>query len=869
MNDVDPNDIESVSVLKDAASTSIYGARAAYGVILITTKRGKKGVKVSYATNVAWSAPTLWPEMADGMSTALAHNDAAINSGKAPWYDEDALERLRQNLENPGSAPGMIPTPDGQSWDIENTGMKGTANEDWRSLIFNDWAPQQKHNLSISGGNERVNYYLSGGYFTEEGLLKQLTDDYTRYNLDAKINANATSWMDLSFLVKYKHGKEEYPWKQGFGRSYLINWLNKIKPGTPSKYPGTDIWTPQSGVNSWRAEREEYIKEQLVVSPRIILEPVKGWVTNIEFNFRTNNNHQTISKEEAFSMRPDGEMIYGSREGTGYTSNMYTNDYMSPNIYSTYSRSFGKHNLAAMAGYQHEVYKYSNLLANTTHLLSDEVPSILTGIGEKTVEDQLGHWATQSFFGRLNYNFDEKYLFEINLRRDGSSRFEPDERWGTFPSFSAGWVVSKENFFPETDIINFLKIRASYGSLGNQNVANYLYIPILETYESYWLFGGQRIPTIWSPDITSINLTWEKVSTIDFGIDVRSMDNKLAVTFDWYESRTTDLAGPGVILPAVLGTAMPKRNDGEINTRGWELEIAWKNRVGDFSYGFKGVLSDYISKVVKYNNLNKLLNTIDWGDWQIPTYYDGKDIGEIWGFETDGLYQSDEEVTDRGIDQTFLYSGAWNAGDVKYVDKDGDNAINIGDNTLDNPGDRVVIGNNTPRFQYGFQANASWKGIDFSMLWQGIGKRDLDVRTRGTFRGPADAAMHSTCYVDHLDYWRDDTSPLDANPDAYFPIPYSEYGGRNDKNYLYPSDRYIQNGAYIRLKNVQLGYTIPSRITRKVHLSGVRFYLSGENLLTFTKLMFFDPEAFSGRYYGPGDAYPLSRTVSMGLNINF
>jgi len=871
MNDIDPNDIESISVLKDAASTAIYGARAAYGVILITTKKGEMGTKVSYSTNFGWSAPTIWPEMADAMSSVHAHNDAAINAGfSLPWYDDDAIDRLEQNLADPGSAPAVLPTPNGLGWEMENTGMRAVANEDWRSIIFNDWAPQQKHNLSISGGNEAVNYYLSGGYFAEEGILKQLTDDYTRLNLDAKINAKATSWMNMSFLVKYKQGKEEYPWSPGFGRDYLINWLNKIKPGTPSKYPGTDIWTAQSRVQQWQAWREEYKKKQLVISPRIILEPVKGWVTNLELNYRTNNNHQAITINQWYWMRPDEELVYDPpRSGTEYTSNMYSNEYLSPNIYSTYTRSFGKHNLNVLAGYQHEIYTYSDLLTKSTNLLNDATPSISTAVGEYTVDDRLGHWATQSFFGRLNYNFSEKYLFEFNLRRDGSSRFEPDERWGTFPSFAAGWVLSKENFFPLIDQINFLKLRASYGSLGNQNVGNYLYVPILSVDQSYWLFGGERLWSVWSPDATSINLTWEKVNTIDFGIDVRSLDNKLAVTFDWYESHTNDLVGPGTILPAVLGTAVPKRNEGEITTRGWELEITWKNRTGDFAYGLKGVLSDYVSRVTKYNNPTKILSTFDWWGWEEPTYYDDKVIGEIWGYETAGLFQSDADVTDWGIDQNYIYSGAWYPGDVKYVDKDGDGAITIGDNTIDNHGDMVVLGNNTPRFLFGLNANASWKGFDISMLWQGIAKRDLDVRTRGTFRGPADAAMHATCYVDHLDYWRDDTSPLGANPDAYFPRPYSEYTGSNDKNYLYPTDRYLQNGAYIRLKNIRLGYTFPKSMTQKVFISNLRIYVSGENLLTFTKLMFFDPEAFSGRYYGPGDAYPLSRTVSLGININF
>jgi TonB-linked SusC/RagA family outer membrane protein len=756
----------------------------------------------------------------------------------------------------------MLPKPDGMTWDVMNTGMKAVANVDWNDLILKNWAPRQKHNLSISGGTENINYYVSAGYYDEKGLLKIGNEWYKKYTIDTKIEAKATSWMKISFLAKYRHGHENFPWNQHWGRAWIMNWISKIKPGLPAKYDGSDIWTLESRIGEWELLREDYIRKQLVASPRITLEPVAGWVTNIELNYVVNNDQYETMVKQVPWLRPNGEIAYRptTRAETEYNSSLFSNEYLSPNIYSSYTRSFGRHNLNVMAGYQQEVYKYNDLMAESFHVVTDAVPSIATAVGEKKINDNVGHWATRSVFGRLNYNFSERYLLEINIRRDGSSRFEEDERWGTFPSLSAGWIISNENFFPLTDQIDFLKIRGSYGTLGNQNVANYLYVPRLPTKQTdYWLFSGERPWTVGAPDLTSVNLTWEKVKTIDFGIDFRTLNNRLAATFDWYQSLTTDLVGPGEALPSVLGTAVPKKNEGEIQTRGWELEISWKSRVNDFSYGFRGVLSDYIAKVTNYRNPTKILST----------YYEGMVLGEIWGFESGGLYQSDADIEAWGIDQSYIYNGTWYPGDQKYIDKNGDDKIDIGSNTVDDPGDKVILGNNTPRFQYGLSANASWKGFDISILFQGIAKRDLDMRTLGVFRGPANGPMHAGCLVDHLDYWRDDTSPLGANPDAYFPRPYSQYIGQNGKNYNYPVDRWMQNGAYLRLKNVILGYTLPASLTQKVFISNARIYLSGENLLTFTDLMFFDPESFAGRWYGAGDAYPLSKMYSIGLTVTF
>ncbi|HVT84255.1 MAG TPA: TonB-dependent receptor [Chitinophagaceae bacterium] len=866
INSINPSDIESISVLKDAASTAIYGARAAYGVILITTKSGKNnktGANISYTTNLTLSKPVYFPHLVDAMDFALVANDAAINEGLAPWYSPDALSRLAQNIKSPGSAPTMYGNPNGLTWAIGAEGLGAAANTDWYDIFFKKNAFHQRHNLSVSNSNGKVDYYISAGWYDEQGLLRYGHESYNQYNFDGKINAKATSWANVSVLFKYNYGEQDFPWQIDLGRGRIYDMMTKIKPTMPEFYPGTNIFTMESRIEEWQAERDNTRNRQLSISPRVTIEPIKNWVTNIDLNYTTDDNREVYTATEWYWMQPNGQLANGlAKNATYYNPNLYTDGYLSPNIYSSYTRSFGKHNLTLLAGYQQETYNYFNLSATTTYLLSDNVPSINTGVGSHTTSDGIGHWSTQSAFGRFNYNYNDKYLLEANLRADGSSRFAPGKRWGEFPSVSAGWVISKEKFAPLKKQINFLKLRASYGALGNQNVNNYLYIPTLGIAQSNWLFGGARLWTVSPPNLSSINLTWEKVATMDFGTDWSILRNRLSGSFDWYETHTTDLVGPGVALPSVLGTGVPLQNGGEVRTRGFELEFTWKDHIGDFYYQIGGNLANNISVVTKYNNPTKLLST----------YYEGEVLGEIWGYKTAGLFQSTDDVS-KWVDQSYLYSGKWNPGDLKYVDLNGDKKIGIGTNTKNDHGDKTIIGNSLPRYLYGFNFGVSWKGFEFSAFFQGVGKRDLwlgDLYNGNVLRGPANGPLHMMVYKQHMDYWRDASSPLGANPNAYFAKPYSVYDGDNGKNYDNPTDRFLQNGAYLRVKNLRIGYTIPKTITKKAMISNARVYLSGENLFVISKLKLLDPEETAGAdLNGAGRIYPLSKSLSFGLDLNF
>lgn len=880
ITDVDPEDIESVSILKDAASCSIYGAKAAFGVVLVTTKKGKDGgdINITYSNSFARTDMLNMPQKTDAVSYAHLINQSQINQSGSPYYTDENFANIVQNAKEPGSAPEMY--RNGNKWQTGAFGLKNTASYDWDDIMFKDYGSRKKHNLSFSGGTEKLSFYLSGGMYDEQGIIKPADDLYKRYNVSATINAEIFDWLSMSFLTKYRYSETEYPTtsyeETGSQRSALINWIQRIKPTAAIYYPGTELYTSDNRLDNISNNKVNQTARQLVIAPRFIIEPIKDWVTNIEFNYTTNDNKNTYQSFTFSSARPkadgsyDSDIIPPAKQGN-IMLKLFTNSYISPNVFSQYTKSIAKHNFLIMAGYQSETYRYTDLRGDGSDLLTKNIAAIKTAVGNNTVTDYLGNWSTQGVFGRFNYNYDEKYLLEVNARYDGTSKFSDGNRWGFFPSVSGGWVASKENFFPFKDVIDVFKLRASYGSIGNQNVASYLYLPGMGVGLSNYLFTdqGSQPWQVSMPDMASVDLGWETVTTTDIGFDAQLLNNRLGFTFDWYESVTSDLVSPGPQLPSVLGTGMPKKNEGEVTTKGWEFEVSWNSSVNDFSYGAKVILNDYMSTVTMYNNPDKLIPNVNaYADYQ--GYYEGMELGTIWGMETEGLFQTQEEI-DGWHDQSQVSSSSYpfKPGDVKYVDQNNDGIINIGENTVDESGDRVILGNNTPRFHFGISGNAAWKEFDMSFLIQGVAKREVDVRNFGTFRGAANGPLHISVYDEHMDYWRDETSPLGANPDAYFPNSYLTYDGRNQKNFRYVTDRYLQDAAYIRLKNLQIGYTLPRKISEKALMSKARIYISGENLLTGTNLMFFDPEAFQGHNTRVGSQYPLSRAFSIGLNINF
>ena len=613
LNDIDPEDIESVSVLKDAAAASIYGSRAAGGAILVTTKSGKNmngGIRVNYSNNFSISQPTEWPESASAIDFAYAVNDARINNNQNPYHDDTDLANILSNMANPGSAPSISSNAAGTNWSYGSIGIDATGATDWDDIIFKDWASKQKHNLSIAGGDEKLNFYLSTGAYDEGGLLAVGKESYQRYNLDAKISAKANKWLTIELLTKVLKSNSDFPTEAGnnsvaWNKSRTLDLISKLKPTLPFVDPihGSEL-LQHKYYTSWDTQRATSKKNQFILIPKIIIEPIKDLKITAQFNYKRDNNLNEITILSSQVIRPEGLVDKVSQEGTSYNPTLTSNEYFSPNIFASYDKSIGNHNLHATVGYQSEVNNYHAIAGNTDYLVTNNVVSLSTSLDDdQLVNDVINHWATQSVFSRFRYNFKEKYLFEFSYRTDGSSRFAPGDRWAGFPSYSAGWNVAKEDFWP-IDAINTFKLRGSYGTLGNQNVANYLYLSTIDlnTSGTSYLFNGERQTYALTPGLGSENLTWEKVKTTDIGFDLSAFNNKLDLGFSWYRTDIDGMAAQGLDLPAQLGTTAPLTNIGTSRVQGWEIEATWRQNLGDFGYSIRGVLSDYKRTIVDYPN---------------------------------------------------------------------------------------------------------------------------------------------------------------------------------------------------------------------------------------------------------------------------
>lgn len=842
INNLNPDDIESISVLKDAASSAIYGARAAFGVVLVTTKRGRNdGVSISYSNNFSFAAPTIVPHSVDSKRFATYLNVASANDGNPPLFQNIILSYIDQYLAGEIDY-WTAPFPLAPQYWLLNQGA--WANTDWYDINYKKWVPNTLHNLSISGGDQKTQYYVSGSVFDQSGLLNFGKDDYGRYTLNTKINTRILDWLRFNLASKFSSVNIERP---SYDRNLLYDRLARQWPtnapyfpnGTPN-YEAVQVWLEQGGMYKEK-------NNELSIIPGFEIEPLKGWVVYSNLRWRMNDWGMSNHEAKVKAWLADMTMTY-LRPENNYSTNNYSGYYVSPNLYSTYSGAFGKHSYIVMAGFEQELFTYESSYAKRYDLISDEVPSLGTATGRQEVAGTKGHSATRSYFGRFNYGFNDKYLFEFSIRYDGSSKFPQGYRWGIFPSGSLAYLISRENFWePFSGVVNQLKIRASFGSLGNQNVDNYLYIERLPVSTNLpYIMGNERPNYVGMAASISPGLTWEKVNTKNAGIDAGFLMNRLNLSFDYFIRNTYDMLGPAESLPAVLGTTVPRSNNATLRTRGFELSLDWRDHYRDFSYGAKFVLSDAVSTVTRYYNPDKLLSA---------SYYEGMRMGEIWGFTTAGLFESDEQA--RSVDQSYFSADVLRAGDVYYKDINNDRKIDIGRNTVADPGDKSIIGNSTPRFAYSLNLNAGWRGLDLNMIWQGIGKRDLWLNSP-IFWG-AGGIYWLTAYEGHMDYWTPE------NTDAFWPRPYMDHGNKNKQ----VQTRYLQTGAFLRLKSLQLGYTIPPKLTKRLYISNLRIYTSGENLLTFTKLFeAFDPEATDGER-AHGYIYPLQKVISAGLSITF
>ncbi len=887
MDRLNPNDIESISVLKDAAASAIYGARAPYGVILITTKSGTKDRKfsVSYSGNVMINRKDRMPEMLDSYTFARVTNEMGDNAGGRPYtnevidlilaYQQGDIETLR-NAMPPGSTHfETLPAANPTRWGNNN---RSYANYDWYKEWFGS-SVNQIHNLSVSGGSANTTYYLSAGYTGQNGILNYGKDTYGRFNLTGKIKTTVTNWWDIGYETRFmKSPREHFNGKTGGGYEGVFREIPRTVP-TQAKYDGFGNISMESKIR-WAEDAGTDLSEttenwQLISTE---LRPLKGWRINGDFAYRSIGVKELNVKKAVIETYMDGSLVpHGETLPSQAQQVSQNNYYWSTNIYSTYDLSIGqKHYFTTLLGMQLEYDNTNSLSATRINLIVPDVPSLSTANGNFTVGETMSHWATQGYFGRLNYNFDEKYLFEVNGRYDGTSRFREGRRWGFFPSFSAGWNVDKERFWQGiSKVVNTFKLRASWGQLGNQQVSPYsdlALIPLVNT-QLNWLFKyGQTRPIGYTntPGLVSPNLTWETATTKNIGLNSSFLNNRLKLDLDFFERITNDMIGPSEPVPGVLGVSVPRSNNSTLRTRGWETSLRWDHKIPDseFSYFVGANLYDARSHVTKYNNTTGLIS-----DW-----YPGKEVGEIWGFTVNKLFQSQEELDAyrSSVDLSNIFN-SWNPGDVKYEDINGDGRVDRGANTVANPGDQRIIGNSTPRYQYGISLGAAFKGFDFTLLIKGTAKRDYAVPVAGeqyVFWGVQNWLFTSLQPV-HLDYFRDrpgdkysglHEGDANINLNAYWPKTYLD-ANQNRKN-REPSTRYLLNASYMRIQNMQIGYNIPGTILKRAGLQSLRLFLSGENLLTVTDLIKgIDPMALGSRNR-VGMTYGADRIFSFGLNAS-
>lgn len=873
LNAINPADIESITVLKDAASSSIYGARAAFGVILVTTKSGKSGrTNVSYQTNVRFSDANQIPDMLDSYRFAQYFNEAAKNSGQGAIFGEEALQNILdyQAYQN-GTFTGELTDRNRNAILYGTTAGSnerwllyggGTANTNWFKEMYKDWVPSQEHNLSVNGGSEKITYLISGNFLDQKGLIRHGEDKFNRYSLNGKISAKLADWATVNYSNRWV--REEYSrpsYMTGlFFHNIARRWpTNAVVDPNGNYLEGNEILQMKDG--GVDADQKDYLYQQI----QFVFQPLQDWFIRAEGNYNTINRFNHWDVLPVYGYDTNNEPFAAPWQGgDAGQSNVYEYGYRenfsSINIYSDYTWNINNtHTFKILGGSNIDLMKTRNLSGSKKDLITPLVPTLNTATNPTpSVSGGYAHWANLGFFGRLNYNYKEKYLFEANIRRDGSSRFIGDKRWGTFPSFSVGWNMAHEPFFePLSDKISMFKLRGSWGRLGNMNTDNwypfYLNMPVSSSAGS-WLVDGKRPNISSAPGIVSTLMTWETIQSWNIGLDWNALNGRFIGVLDLFNRTTKNMIGPAPELSSLLGTGVPQVNNADMESYGWELELTWRDMIQDFSYGIKLVLSDDRQRILRYPN----------DSYNLSNWYNGRMNGEIWGYTTVGIAKSDEEIVQHLEKNRPSWGSSWAAGDIMYKDLNGDGMVNSGANTLDDHGDLTIIGNSLPRYKFGITLDAAWKGFDFRMFLQGVGKRDYVLGGPYFWGADAGGMWQSTGFEEHWDFFRDENNPLGANLDSYYPRPL--FGSNKNQQ---TQTRYLQNAAYLRLKNIQLGYTLPGNVSEKVSLQSVRFYVSGDNLLTFSQITgIFDPELLGGDW-GPGKLYPLSKVISVGLNINF
>ena len=866
MDNVNPKDIESVTVLKDAAASSIYGARAAFGVILITTKTGKKNqeIAVDFSTSSSFDYATNLPKKASVYDFVNALNTWGTTGF---WTNQDiptwkgALDAYKLN-------PSNFPTG---STIINNVTYPLVGNDEAGKDFYSDLGTTTIHNLSISGGSEKSDFRMSAGYTKQNGIIVTDNDSFKRFTLNTDYRAYISDKLTFDLNVNYLNSLTKDP----IGNYYNYITFPAYAPiGSQIQPNGSSIPYNTPGNTERYGVAPETQRDNLRFFSKMEYKPIKSVSVIGEYTYGySTSNYKSVNNQATFIDALRYTPLLGDPSKTNVNLSSGQTRYNATNIYAKFKQKWESHNFEILTGFNNEMNKSTSLDGGVTSLIDPRLPSIDLATGTEYANDSYNDWSVMGFFGRFSYNFKERYFVEVNGRRDGSSRFPKDQRWGFFPSASAAWNIKNEAFMEDISSISLLKLRASYGEIGNQNTPTlYDFYAGLSGVQAGWIdpTTGIRYTSLSTPAIVRNDFTWETVRTLNYGIDLGFFNNRLTASFDLFKRQTLDMLGPGASLPSILGAAPPLQNAADLEVNGWELEMKWKGQLNNLSYYVGLNLSDSQAEITRFNNTAGLLGN----------YYVGQKLGEIYGYVTDGYYTNADYVP--GTLNASLQNGTLlpgvvkvqgvnpNPGDIKYKDLNGDGIINSGNSTLytmydatgamipnTGLGDRKIIGNSTRRYQYGINTGASYKGFDLSVFIQGVAKRDVWLSNEVVFPYPGE---FSIIYAHQLDYWTPE------NTNAYYPRNYARGGGNYGYN-LRTQTKYLANGAYARLKNVTLGYSLPKTILKNSPITNVKLYFSGENLFTYDHL----PDGINTELdnLGSGANYPFLKQYSFGINMSF
>lgn len=880
---LNPNDIASVSILKDAASASIYGARGAFGVVLITTKNPEKGkTSVTFSSSYAIKDPVRSPDfVTDGYTWVKMFSEAFVNGdgsfpqniNKTLKFSQAYLDEFKRRVES------------GQPYNkVDIDPVTGEyvyyGSTDFYKELYKKNLSATDNNLTITGSSEKVSYLVSGRYMAQEGLFRYNSDDYSMKNFRAKGSVKLFPWLVIDNNTEYSDMSYHNPMNVGEGSGI---WRNIADEGHPngtmfnpdgsltmvSVYNVGDLWYGKNGIDN----QKKVFKNTTGFTTQFLNNKlrVKG-----DFSFRnTNNNTKQHRVQVPYSNKPGVTAFVGTTTNDLAYDNRET-QYLATNLYTEYENTFkGAHYLKAMVGYNYEQSTYNRLAVQRNGLIYEGATDLNLALGQSIVTGGgYERWDILGGFSRVNYSYKDRYLVEVNARYDGSSKFPVDQRYGFFPSVSGGWRLSKESFWHVSPkLLSDVKLRASYGSLGNGNISSYVYQEQFSISQSGNILNGVKPQQTSRPSVLPDGITWETSTTFDFGLDFSMLSDRLRFVGDIFERNTTNMFTIGLTLPATFGATPPKGNYADLKTNGWEMTITWRDKftLGSkpLNYDVRLTLADSKAVITRYNNPDKLLSD----------YYEGQVIGEMWGYVTEGFFKDDADVAAHAKQSPQMRASPtniWYAGDIKLKDLNNDGFINIGTNRVSNPGDRKIIGNTAAHYTYGINLGADWDNFFFSTYFNGVMKQDWYPSIEAEFFW----GQYNRPY-NNIPTWHLGNMWTPQNTNAYFPRTMSRAASSNTARELgVVQTKYKQNVAFIRMANIQFGYNLPKKLISKIGANDLKVFFSGENLWAYSPLYKLvkgidventvpSDQLFTSGNAGDGYNYPMLKSVSLGLSITF